>query len=185
LSDSWASLSERPGWLRLTGRESLHSLHEQSVVARRIEHFAWEAETLIDFDPETYQQMAGLVVMQGIETWYYLRLYKSESLGSLSVGIMLSDRMALDELREYRVALSPGPCRLRAEVRGARLQFFREAQDRDWLPVGPSLDQTRISDEYNRSFAGAFVGLCCQDLSGRRKPAYFDYFRYAELEKDA
>ena len=184
-SDSWASLSERPGWLRLTGRESLHSLHEQSVIARRIEHFAWEAETLLDFAPETFQQMAGLVVMQGIETWYYLRLYRSESLGSLSVGIILSDRMALDELREHRVAVSPGPCRLRAEVRGAHLQFFCAAKDGDLLPVGPPLDQTRISDEYDRSFAGAFVGLCCQDMSGRRKPAYFDYFRYAELGSGA
>ena len=30
---SWASLSERPGWLRLRGRESFFSLHEQSLVA--------------------------------------------------------------------------------------------------------------------------------------------------------
>jgi xylan 1,4-beta-xylosidase len=185
LSESWASLSERPGWLRLTGRESLHSLHEQSVIARRIECFAWEAETLLDFAPETFQQMAGLVVMQGNETWYYLRLYRSESLGSPCAGIMLSDRMALDELREHRVALSPGPVRLRAEVRGAQLQFFCAARAGDWMPVGPSLDQTRISDEYDRSFAGAFVGMCCQDMSGRRKPAYFDYFRYAQFESGA
>jgi xylan 1,4-beta-xylosidase len=98
---------------------------------------------------------------------------------------MLSDRMKLDELREHRVALPPGPCRLRAEVRGADLRFFCASGDGDWLRVGPPLDQTRISDEYDRSFAGAFVGMCCQDMSGRRKPAYFDYFRYAELESGA
>jgi xylan 1,4-beta-xylosidase len=91
-------------------------------------------------DPETYQQMAGLVVMQGIETWYYLRRYWSESLGSLCAGIMLSDRMALNELREHRLALSPGSCRLRVEVRGARLQFFHEVRDGDWQSVGPPLD---------------------------------------------
>jgi xylan 1,4-beta-xylosidase len=183
LSDSWAGLAERTGWLRLTGRESLHSLHEQNVVARRIEHFDWEAETLLEFAPETFQQMAGLVVMQGIETWYYLRLYRSESRGSFCAGIMLSDRMALDELREHRVALPPGRCRLRAEVRGARLQFSIAAREGEWRPIGPTLDQTRISDEYGRSFAGAFVGMCCQDVSGRQKPAYFDYFHYAEITR--
>jgi len=98
---------------------------------------------------------------------------------------MLSDRMKLDELRDHRVALPPGPCRLRAEVRGAQLQFFLAAPSGEWRAVGPPLDQTRISDEYDRSFAGAFVGMCCQDMSGRRIPAYFDYFRYPPLGSGA
>jgi|GEM_PF-2366599 Beta-xylosidase len=36
---SWLSLTERPGYLRLRGRESLYSLFEQSMVARRLQHF--------------------------------------------------------------------------------------------------------------------------------------------------
>jgi xylan 1,4-beta-xylosidase len=29
-------------------------------------------------------------------------------------------------------------------------------------------------------FTGAFVGMCAQDLTGRRLAADFDYFDYAE-----
>jgi xylan 1,4-beta-xylosidase len=30
------------------------------------------------------------------------------------------------------------------------------------------------------NFTGAFVGMCCQDLAGTRRPADFDYFVYRE-----
>ena len=49
------------GTLRLTGRESLGSWFEQSLVARRQEHHAYTAHTRVAFDPDTYQQAAGLV----------------------------------------------------------------------------------------------------------------------------
>ena len=29
---------------------------------------------------------------------------------------------------------------------------------------------------------GAFVGMCCQDVAGTRRPADFDYFEYRERE---
>ena len=39
VDESWLSLSERPGWLRLRGRESLQSMFYQSLVARRLQDF--------------------------------------------------------------------------------------------------------------------------------------------------
>ena len=52
--------------LRLIGRESIGSWFEQALVARRQEDFAYQATTVLDFDPEHYQQAAGL-------TTYYNR----------------------------------------------------------------------------------------------------------------
>ena len=43
----------RPGWLRLIGRELIGSWFEQALVARRQEHFAYRAETELDFEPST------------------------------------------------------------------------------------------------------------------------------------
>src|SRR5208282_5505083 len=60
---SWLDLSSRPGWLRLLGRESLRSLHEQSLVARRVQHFSFRVEASLEFRPVAYQAMAGLVLM--------------------------------------------------------------------------------------------------------------------------
>jgi len=52
-----------------------------------------------------------------------------------------------------------------------------------------TLNHSLISDEAGRgagaSFTGAFVGMCCQDLSGQNCPADFDYFQYTEEKFDA
>ena len=55
---------------------------------------------------------------------------------------------------------------------------------------GPVLDGSILSDDYVEDaevryrpcFTGAFVGLCCQDLSGQRLHADFDGFEYRELD---
>jgi xylan 1,4-beta-xylosidase len=54
--------------------------------------------------------------------------------------------------------------------------------------MGPALDTAMLSDEavtrfvdgYARSFGftGNFIGIACQDLSGQRLAADFDYFSY-------
>ena len=55
------NLTERPGHLRLIGRESIGSWFEQALVARRQEHHSFRAETVVEFAPDTYQQVAGLI----------------------------------------------------------------------------------------------------------------------------
>jgi xylan 1,4-beta-xylosidase len=32
------------------------------------------------------------------------------------------------------------------------------------------------------NFTGAFVGMCCQDTAGTRRPADFDYFEYRDRD---
>jgi xylan 1,4-beta-xylosidase len=32
------------------------------------------------------------------------------------------------------------------------------------------------------NFTGAFLGVCCQDVAGTRRPADFDYFEYRERD---
>ncbi len=189
---SWLDLVGRPGWLRLRGRESLRSLHEQSLVARRIQHFSFRVETSLDFKPERYQAMAGLVLMIGTENWHYLRKYWSESLGGPALGIMSCDNGSEDELLAHRVSLGqeqaegerPSPLFLAAEVRGGRELAFSWSQDgRSWTRIGPLLDASRLSDECSRreAFSGSFCGLCAQDLSGRGAWAAFDYLEYIPL----
>jgi xylan 1,4-beta-xylosidase len=192
---SWLSLSARPGWLRIHGRESLRSLHEQSLVARRVQHFSFRVETALEFRPEAYQQMAGLILMIGTENWYYLRKYWSESLGGPALGIMTCLNGADDELLEHRVALPesegahrgdqagarPGTVFLAAEVAAGReLAFSWSSDGRAWERIGPHLDFTLLSDECSRreAFSGTFCGVCVQDLSGRGAAADFDFFDY-------
>jgi xylan 1,4-beta-xylosidase len=81
---------------------------------------------------------------------------------------------------------------LKASLNGADLQFYFASKENDWHEIGPVLDAGILSDDYVRdggtrycpAFTGAFVGLCCQDLSGGRIPAYFDWFSYQEYNYD-
>ena len=74
-----------------------------------------------------------------------------------------------------------GPVGLAAEIDGASLQFFYRTTG-GWLPVGPVLDASVISDEGGRgehgSFTGAFIGMVAFDTSGAAMPADFSYFEY-------
>jgi xylan 1,4-beta-xylosidase len=45
-----------------------------------------------------------------------------------------------------------------------------------WIRVGPELDASKIADDYNPGFTGAFLGICVQDLGGTRASADFAYF---------
>lgn len=194
----WANLSTRPGWLGLRGRQSLFSGFDQSLVAQRIQHFDFRAATRLEFQPDRFQQMAGLVCLYDTMNYLYLRLYWSESLGGPALGILRSENGKREEMRDCRVLLPAGTTRVRlkVEARNLRLQFSWKA-DGDaedsraggreapatgaWAPIGPAFDETRLSDEFctTGEFTGAFVGLCCQDLAKRAAVAWFDWFDYA------
>ncbi|MBB6693545.1 glycoside hydrolase family 43 protein [Cohnella xylanilytica] len=185
LDESWASLGARPGYLRLRGRESLFSLHEQSLVARRLQSVRAVAETCVEFEPDNFHEMAGLTLFYDQNMFYYLRIYYSESLGSKCVGILYADNGRKVELRESRLPVGGWErVYLRAVVDGESLTFFASPDGVDWSQVGPVLDGSKCSDEYSTSghFTGAFVGVCCQDSYRKRKCADFDYFEYRELD---
>jgi len=171
--------------LRLFGRESIGSWFEQALVARRQEHFSYRAETSLVFDPDTYQQAAGLVSYYNRHKFHFLAVTRTPKAGrALMIMSCLGDwqngklTFGLDE----PIALpAEGAVGLRADVDGASLRFFYLTGG-EWLRVGPELDQSLISDEGGRgehgSFTGAFVGMAAFDTSGRAQPADFGYFVY-------
>lgn len=179
--ESWLSLTERPGHLRLRGQESLCSLHRVSIVARRIDSVHFQAETCVEFSPENFQQMAGLVCLYDNINHYYLRVYRSDSLKSRCLGLVSLDNGERSEHRECRVALpETGRVFLRATMSGRELTFHYSLDGAAWSRVGPVFDGSKLSDEYcaNGQFTGAFVGLTAQDFDRKCSYADFDYFDY-------
>lgn len=184
---SWLSLTERPGWLRLRGRESFSSAHRQSLVARRQQAFSCDAETAVEFEPAHHQQMAGLVLYYDTRDYIYLRISHDENLGK-HIGVIRSVRGQWEEFPASETALpSSVPIRLQARIRRETVTFHYAVGDTgEWQPIGPELDVTHLSDEaadYIR-FTGNYIGLCVQDLSGMRKEADFDYFDYREYDEE-
>lgn len=178
--ESWLSLTERPGFLRLRGRESLCSLFRQSMVARRLEHFVAEAETCVEFEPQHFNEMAGLVLYYDDRDHFYLRISYDETLGK-HVSLIVSDQGQFDE-PEGAVVSAEGWNRvyLKVSIRYDEVRFSCSPDGEKWLPVGDLLDLGQLSDEYEGKlgFTGTFIGLCAQDLSGTQRHADFDYLRY-------
>ncbi len=184
LSGDVLSLTERPGFLRLHGRDSLHSKYEQALVARRQQDFCFHAETTVEFEPKNYHQMAGLILLYDTESFYYLYLTRDEA-GRKRLNVMQSVLGSVSyPLGAGIVIPEEGPVRLRARVRYDVLQFGYQAGDQDqWLEQ--RYDYAVLSDDYaiarnHWRFTGAFVGLCCQDFYDHTAYADFDDFTYRE-----
>jgi xylan 1,4-beta-xylosidase len=182
--ESWCSLLQRPGWLRLYGRESLHSLFEQSLLVRRLQSPRWRAETRLQFDPRNFNQSAGLIVWYDTRTHFYLRVTRTDA-GSLQVGVVLSDDGIYAEPPGARQMPGPGDVCLAAVGEGADLRFFFAKPGQVWEPVGGVFDLTKVSDDYGAvlHFTGGMVGLAVQDLDGTRLPADFEFFSLEKLSE--
>ena len=179
------SLTERPGALRLIGRESIGSWFEQALVARRQEDFTLRAETGLDFHPATFQQAAGLTHYYNRHKFHFLAVSHDARHGRvltiMSCPGNWPDFNLAFPLAEPVVLPAQGTIGLAAEIDQARLQFFYRTTG-GWSAAGPPLDASVISDEGGRgehgSFTGAFIGMAAFDTSGAAMPADFSYFQY-------
>ncbi|QYO76902.1 glycoside hydrolase family 43 protein [Devosia salina] len=174
------------GKLTLFGRESIGSWFEQALVARRQQHFSYDAETVVDFAPTDERTFAGLTAYYSRYNFFYLAV-TAHSDGQRELLLMSSEISWPDG--NLRFPADPvqipneGKVKLALTIRGKALQFFYALEGQELQPIGPVLDASILSDECgghqaHGSFTGAFVGMAASDLNGTASPASFDYFLY-------
>lgn len=186
---SWVSLTERPGHLRIRGGQSPSGTRTPSLVARRLQHHRCSMETVMEFSTDTFQRMAGLTAYYNMRQWYYLRVGFDENEG-LFAGVLGSDRGKVRELGERVDVRGWDRFHLRVEIDRERLRFLLSQDGHEWAPVGGVLDASILSDEYAEErapdgetttlwgFTGAFLGLWAHDLTGLGSHADFDHATY-------
>jgi xylan 1,4-beta-xylosidase len=193
VADTWLSLTERPGYLRLRGRESLSSTRDQSILARRVQSFNIEASCVLDFQPTNFQQMAGLVCYYNTGLYFYLYLTFNEQTSTRELRLLVCDNFENSEPLSHSIDIqNNGEVLLKVEWRAEKLQFYYAVNKErpEWIAAGPVLDASLLSDEhvremcerYRPAFTGAFVGVCCQDLSGLKQSVDIDWFVYRDIE---
>ena len=178
------SLSDRKGYLRLHGRESIGSWFEQSLVARRQQHVNFTAGTRLDFQPQSFQQSAGLIAYYNRHKFHYLQITHDESVGRV-ISIMSCNGDYPESALTYPIDVVSLPScdsvALRIITQGSELQIWYKTTG-EWQIIGPVLDASLLSDEGGRgehaSFTGAFVGMAAFDTSGTAHPADFSEFTY-------
>jgi len=180
------SLRERPGYLRLHGMESPGSLYNQALIARRQTDFVFRASTVVDFAPDNFQQLAGLICYYNSCKFHYLYISTDDEIGR-HISIMSCEAdlslAATYPIQDSRMRLpDDGLVWLRASVDYAELRFSWSVDGEQWNEIPVVLDQGLLSDEagleHGEQFTGAFVGLTCNDLTGMRKHSDFEFFSY-------
>ncbi|GAA0383068.1 glycoside hydrolase family 43 protein [Bacillus horti] len=188
LGEDTLSLKDNPGHLRLYGRESLTSKFTQAFVARRWQHFNFSAETKVAFKPETFQQSAGIVNYYNTQNWTALQITWDEEKGRI-LGLTACDHFTFTQPLHGKEIIIPEHVEyvyLRVQIRTNRYQYFYSFDGEQWLEIPDVFDSYKLSDDYIQSggfFTGAFVGMQCQDTSGQRIYADFDYFLYKEEDQ--
>ena len=144
---------------------------------------------MVEFEPEHFQQLAGLICYYNSAKFHFLHITHDETTGKhLRVMSALPDSTQADAYTPPIPLPIGHRVHLRVEVDFERLHFAYRIDDVDasdawhWLPQ--QFDASILSDEASApgqpNFTGAFVGLACQDHSGTGHPADFDFFDYHE-----
>jgi len=180
------SLSDRPGHLRLHGRETIGSLFTQALVARRQQAFVYTASCAMDFAPAHFQQTAGLVCYYNASKFHYLFVTRDDVGARILQGMSALPDSPQSDAFTVPIAIPDGRIELRVDVDQAILRFsYRiERHQDDWTMLPETFDASILSDEASApgapNFTGAFVGMACQDMAGTGCPADFDWFDYQE-----
>lgn len=188
LGNDVMSHTDRPGHLRLYGHQSLASTFTQAHVARRWQAFEFDAETKVDYRPETIQQFAGLSCYFNTQNWSCIQVTWNEKYGRV-IDVVYTDlgkTFSVFEEEPVPVPEDADYIYLKVEVRGISYWYYYSFDGENWTKVPYRFDSAKLSQEYikavyDAAFTGAFVGMFSVDGLGTKIPADFDYFVYKEL----
>lgn len=176
------SLTERKGYLRIKGGNSLSSKFNQSFLARRQKSFSYECTICMEFKPETYKHMAGLVCYYNYDNYHYCKISKDETLGLCISITTLNNKEVIDT---PCISLPKETYRfyIKACVNREKLIFSYSIDEKNFSELNYELDMKILSDEYvnGNGFTGAMVGVSCQDLLGNGIYTDIDWFEYKEV----
>lgn len=176
------------GKLILRGQGSLCNLFDLSLVARRWQAFNFDADTKVEFHPDTYMAMAGLTNFYNDKTWSWAFVTWDENRKTRVIEVAQNDFGDYRSFLRDDAIVVPDDIEsvwLRTKVRTQTYTYEYSFDGSQWHEIPVTFDAKLLSDDYvaQRSggfFTGAFVGLACVDLSGYGCQAAFDYFDYRE-----
>ena len=133
--------------------------------------------------------MAGLTAFYDTYNFFYLYMSRDEESGENALRIIVRDSLTFyNPIPEYRVLIGENKrVWLRAEVKRLTLKFYYSLNGKDFELVGGELDCSNLCDEAygligHEGHTGTFIGICCQDLTGKNKYADFISFEYKEKQ---
>lgn len=174
------SLTERKGFLRLWGSEkSLNEYPNVTFVGRRIQHFDFSNETVLDFNPKNESDEAGLTLYRDANHHYKLAVKNEKGKRVLVLTYNIGKIKAV----EKRVPLKSGSVKL--SVSGNQEFFqFGYSQGNAEITRFDQVNTRYLSFETAGGMTGVYIGLYSTG-NGKKStsPADFDNFSYKPIIK--
>lgn len=177
MDEHYLSLNARPGWLRMYGRSGLSSRFSQTLIARRMREYRMEAAARVEFEPDIFKQMAGLIFLYDTDNYLYLHISRDEDVGKC-ITLLKAENKKYEYLTDYIPVRENEAIYLKMKTENAMTQFYYGYSEEELQKIGPLVNASFLSDEACEEgwFTGAMIGICCQDLTGFGKYADFDWF---------
>jgi xylan 1,4-beta-xylosidase len=176
--DFW-SLSERPDYLRLRLRPQMISKWENpSFIGRRQQHLSFEARTVMEFAPQSADEVAGLVLLQNSDFQY--RFVYTLAGGETVIRLVKRSQGEEEVLAERPV--SAERLYLKVEAIGQDYSFYYATAAEAWEPLLENADGRILSTDVAGGFVGAYVGMyASSNGQPSENVADFDWFEYVGL----
>lgn len=173
LPEDVADLQSRPGWLRLRGGHSTASVFDQTMLLARVEEHHAVMETVLDAQPRSTREGAGLIAWYDRRGWIWLQTTWDAEHGR---HLRVVHRDGATTARSGPIIVPEGPLHLRAILSGPTLRFSYASLDGEWADVPGEWPAWKLSDDHGDRlrFTGLFFGIRVDDLDGRGWTADFD-----------
>jgi xylan 1,4-beta-xylosidase len=178
-TDFW-SLSERSGYLRLQLRpERLSERVNPSFVGRRQQHLHFTAQAMLEFEPQTAQECAGLALVQNNNFHFCFVVTRTDQ----PVVRLIKRADGVEEtLAEQPV--TAGRLYLKVEAHDQAYNFYAATGPDQWHPIAKDIDGRILSTPVAGGFVGAVIALYASSNGhASTNVADFDWFEYVGLDE--
>lgn len=157
---SWVNTTESPGKLRIYGGESLFSQHRPSIMATRATSFSYTFETILDFKPNHYSESAGGGLYYDSNNWLLARLYWSESLQSITLGMVQAELGERREFVHHKAKVPDGHVHLKYVYEFGQVNlFYKTSELENWKKLADKINVSYLSDEGVNGAPGEIGGF--------------------------
>jgi xylan 1,4-beta-xylosidase len=177
--DEFWSLSERPGYLRLSLRPERLAEHVcPSFVGRRQQHIHFAAQAALEFEPKAAHECAGLALVQNND--FHFRFVVTQGTETV-IRLVKRSHGAEEIVAEQPVAA--GRLYLKVEAHEQAYSFYVASEPGEWLAVAQAVDGRILSTPVAGGFVGAYIAMYA---SSNGQPstnhADFGWFEYLGIE---
>jgi xylan 1,4-beta-xylosidase len=179
--ERFASLAERPGFLRLRLQpERLAENASPSFIGRRQQHIHFYAQAEFEFHPSAHNECAGLALTQSPD-FHYLFVVTLQN----EPVLQLIKRASGSEEILASCQISTPRIRLKVEAHEQDYCFYYADDAGNWRALLEGIDGRILSTPVAGGFLGAYLGMyASSNGQPSSNQADFDWFEYAELQPE-